>query len=92
MEQPKEFVFGLNIPVNVPTAEEINLISGSLEASLKKLIDIGYMNREEAVAYVKFTLHLAAFTPFVLDAFLESYRKNTLKIIPEKSRIIKPQF
>lgn len=71
-----DFVFGINIPVNIPTQQEIDYISSSLEDSINTLIESGYINTEEAVAYVKFSTQLASFVPFMLDGFISSYRKN----------------
>jgi hypothetical protein len=96
MQQPHDFVFGINIPVNIPTTQEIELISGSLEDHLNVLIQKGHMTMEEAVAYVKFSSQLAAFVPFMLDGFLQSYRSNIQQLneknaaIKKESKIIKP--
>lgn len=75
-----DFVFGINIPVNIPREEEINAISDSLEDSIMSLVGSGYMTLEEAVAYVKFSTQLASFVPFMLDGFLKSYRANMEKL------------
>lgn len=80
MEQAHDFVFGINIPVNIPSEEEIQLITGSLEDHINALIESGYMSPEEAVAYVKFSTQLAAFVPFMLDGFLQSYRANVQQL------------
>lgn len=79
-EQPQhDFVFGINIPVNVPTEQEVEALRGSLENHLTQLIESGYMTVEEAIAYVKFSTHLASFVPFMMDGFLASYRSNMEK-------------
>jgi hypothetical protein len=80
MQKQHDFVFGLNIPINVPTQEEIESVRNNLEDNFARLIETEYMTIEETVAYVKFATNLAAFVPFTLDGFLESYRSNMLKL------------
>lgn len=75
-EKKPDFVFGINIPVNVPTEEEISTISDSIEDYFKTLISSGHMNTEEAIAYIKFVSHLSSYVPFMIDGFLKSYREN----------------
>lgn len=80
MEKQHDFVFGINIPINIPTETEIEAVSNNLEQNFAKLIESGYMTLEETVAYVKFATNLAAFVPFTLDGFLESYRSNVARL------------
>lgn len=75
-EQQHDFVFGINIPVNVPTEQEVATLSGSLETYILSLVENGYLSIEEAIAYVKFSTQLASFVPFMMDGFLKSYREN----------------
>jgi hypothetical protein len=84
MEKTHDFVFGINIPVNIPTSQEIELISDNLEEHLNTLIKNNYMTIEEAVAYVKFSTQLAAFVPFMMDGFLQSYRSNIQHLNSQK--------
>jgi hypothetical protein len=77
MRKNPDFVFVLQVPVNVPTEEEVAIISPHLETYIKELVSMNHLSREEAVAYVKFSSELGSFTPFMMDAFLQSYRKNT---------------
>lgn len=76
MEKEYDFVFGINIPINKPTPEEIESVKNNLEKSFYHLIEAKYMTLEETVAYVKFATNLAAFVPFTLDGFLDTYRAN----------------
>lgn len=80
MENKHDFVFGINIPISRPTEQEMDAVSGNLETSFNELIKSGYMTTSEAVAYVKFATNLAAFVPFTLDGFLESYRANIKRL------------
>lgn len=76
-QQPQhDFVFGINIPVNVPSEQEVATLAGSLETYLTSLVESGYLTVEEAIAYVKFSTQLASFVPFMMDGFLKSYREN----------------
>jgi hypothetical protein len=79
-----DFVFGINVPVNIPTEQEVEYISSSLEDSISTLVHSGYITMEEAVAYVKFSTQLASFVPFMLDGFLSSYRSNKQRIEEEQ--------
>jgi DNA-binding NtrC family response regulator len=89
MQKQHDFIFGINIPVNIPDSQEIELIEGSLEEHINALIQTGHMTIEEAVAYVKFSAQLAAFVPFMLDGFLQSYRSNIQQLNQQKeSKII----
>lgn len=74
-----DFMFSLNIPVNTPTQEEIDLITPHLELYLSTLVEQGHMSNEEAVAFVKFSSELGSYVPFMMDAFLQSYRRNITK-------------
>jgi hypothetical protein len=87
MEKTHDFVFGINIPVNIPTSQEIELISDNLEEHLNTLIKNNYMTIEEAVAYVKFSTQLAAFVPFMMDGFLQSYRSNIQHLNSQKEAV-----
>lgn len=75
-----DFVFGVNIPINKPTQEEIDALSESLEEHLTHLIESEFMTMEEAVAYVKFSTQMSSFVPFMIDGFLKSYRENMRKL------------
>jgi hypothetical protein len=75
-EKQYDFLFGLNVPVNRPTDEEIYALRDGLEDYLKQLIGSGYMTTEEAVAYIKFSAQLSSFVPFLIDGFLSSYRNS----------------
>jgi hypothetical protein len=75
-EKAYDFLFGINIPINRPTDEEVYAIRDGLESYLKHLIGSGYMTTEEAVAYVKFSSQLSSFVPFLVDEFLKSYRNS----------------
>lgn len=85
-----DFVFGINIPVFVPTDEEVEILSESLEDHLVSLIDSDYMTRQEALAYVKFVTQVSNITPFTLDAFLATYRRNMEEREEQASQIITP--
>jgi len=89
VQQEPDFVFVMQIPVNVPTDEEVSLISPHLETYIQQLVDSQYLNREEAVAFVKFSSELGSFTPFMMDAFLQSYRKNTSEVDPNVQEVRK---
>lgn len=80
MNTQPDFVFGINVPVNIPSEEEVETLSESLEESLRSLIEADYLSTEEAVAYVKFSTQLASFVPFMMDGFLNSYRSNVERI------------
>jgi hypothetical protein len=80
MEKEHDFVFGINIPINIPTEKEIESVKNNIEKNFQYLIDQNYMTIEETVAYVKFATNLAAFVPFTLDGFLETYRANIAKL------------
>jgi hypothetical protein len=88
MRQP-EFSVSLNIPVFVPTEEEVASVENSLEPFLAKLIESGHLTAEEVVAYMKFSMDLASFAPFFMDEFLKIFRAN--KNRPAESRIIVPR-
>lgn len=75
-QRTHDFVFGINVPINRPTEEEIAALGGSLEDHLQRLIDSEFMTLEETVAYVKFSAQMSSFVPFMLDGFLRSYREN----------------
>lgn len=79
-QQGHDFVFGVNIPINRPTPEEVQALADSLEDHLQQLIDSGFMTIEETVAYVKFSAQMSSFVPFMLDGFLKSYRQNIAKL------------
>jgi len=76
-QKEPDFVFVMQIPVNVPTEEEVAIISPHLETYIQQLVNSNHLTKEEAVAFVKFSSELGSFTPFMMDAFLQSYRKNT---------------
>lgn len=78
--QQHDFVFGINVPINRPSQDELDALSGSLEDHLQRLIDNEFMTLEEAVAYVKFSAQMSSFVPFMLDGFLKSYRENIRRI------------
>jgi hypothetical protein len=80
MEKEHDFVFGINIPINIPTEIEIESVKNNLERNFITLIEQGHMTLEETVAYVKFATNLAAFVPFTLDGFLDTYRANIERI------------
>lgn len=82
MQNEPDFIFNLNIPVNEPSNEEVDMISPHLESYLQALVDSGYLTSIEAVAFVKFTSELGSFVPFMMDSFLQSYRNSQ----SEKSR------
>lgn len=75
-EKQHDFIFGINVPINRPTEEELKALSNSLEEHLQRLIEQNFMTLEEAVAYVKFSTQMSSFVPFMLDGFLKSYREN----------------
>lgn len=89
-----DFMMGLNVPINIPSQEEIELYTeGSrLEPFIGALIQAGHCTKEEAAAYVKFISEFALFTPFVLDSFLATYRSALERAsTPEKSsKILTP--
>jgi ribose 5-phosphate isomerase RpiB len=91
MEKSHDFVFGINIPINIPTESEIDSVKNNLEKSFSQLIDNGYMTLEETVAYVKFATNLAAFVPFTLDGFLETYRANVENLNQRQDELKKNQ-
>lgn len=66
--------FSLQIPINIPSEEEIVSISSGMEKYLQALVDSGHANAEEITAYLQFTSYLSGITPFLMDAFLETYR------------------
>jgi len=75
-QKEPDFVFVLQVPVNVPSEEEVAIIGPHLENYIQELVKSNHLTREEAVAFVKFSSELGSFTPFMMDAFLQSYRKN----------------
>lgn len=89
-----DFMMGLNVPINIPSPEEIELYTeGSrLEPFIGALISAGHLTKEEAAAYVKFISEFALFTPFVLDSFLATYRTalEKAKSQEKSSRILTP--
>jgi hypothetical protein len=76
MEKEHDFVFGIKIPISIPTEQEINSIKDTLEESFRVLIENNYMTLEETVAYIKFVTELTTLSPFALDGFLKTYRAN----------------
>ena len=76
MTREPDFVFNLQVPVNVPTQEEQDMIVPHMDPFLAKLIEKGHLSAEEAAAYVKFASELGSYLPFMLDAFVGSYRNN----------------
>lgn len=88
-----DFMMGLNLPINIPTEEEIEMLTNpeTIEPFLQALIEAGHMSAEEVAAYIKFVSEFATFTPFVMDSFLQSYRNAMAqKKEEEGGRIIKP--
>lgn len=83
----------INFPIAIPQDDEIQALKGSLEPFLQALIANGYMGLEETIAFVKFASEFSAYAPFVLDAFLQSYRRGKQDIEaqePKESRIVTP--
>ena len=95
-QQRPDFIFNLAVPVFKPTDEEVQVVSNSqnVEPFFSQLLKDGYLTPEELAAFVRFTLQLSSFTPFLLDEFLNTYRQNTQPkpdiIKPEGPRIITP--
>ena len=94
-QQQPDFVFSLQVPVYRPTDEEIQVMSNTqnIEPFFAQLVKDKYLSTEELAAFVRFTLQLSSFTPFLLDEFLNSYRRNTQEqpeIIKPSSKIITP--
>lgn len=71
-----DFMFQLTVPINVPNEEERALIAPNMEDFIVKLVEAGHLSEEEAVAFVKFSSELGAYLPFMMDAFVQSYRSN----------------
>jgi len=78
-----DFMFSLNVPINLPTEEEVAVIRPHLEEYLNQLISSGHLTEEEAVAFVKFSSELGSYVPFMMDPFLQSYRKQTSEKVQE---------
>jgi len=79
MDKDPDFIFNIGMPVYIPSEEEIEAVGGMLEAHLNFLIENKYATKEEIVAYIKFGSLLAASSTFLLDNFLEQYRKHEIK-------------
>lgn len=88
-QREPDFVFNLQIPVNVPTQEEVDLISPHLESYIQQLVESEHLSQEEAVAFVKFASELGSFTPFMMDSFLQSYRRNKTETDPRVEEVRK---
>lgn len=96
--QQPEFVFNLAVPVFKPSQEEIEAVSNTqnIEPFLARLVKSGYLTTEELAAFIRFTLQLSGFTPFLMDEFLSSYRnqinppKEVDILKPPKKKIITP--
>lgn len=90
-QQQPDFVFNLAVPVFKPSEEEVQVMSNTqnIEPFFAHLVKSGYLNTEELAAFVRFTLQLSSFTPFLLDEFLNSYRQNT-EPQQKKVDILKP--
>lgn len=88
-QKEPDFVFVMQIPVNIPTQEEVAIISPHLENYIQQLVTANHLTHEEAVAFVKFSSELGSFTPFMMDAFLQSYRKNTSEVDPNVQEVRK---
>lgn len=75
MNEENQAAFSLQIPIGIPAQEDVDIISNSLEPYLQALISAEYMNNEEVTAYLQFTSYVSSIAPFLLDAFLETYRQ-----------------
>lgn len=70
--------FNLQIPLTQPTEEEVNaLLDTNLEPYLQHLLDTEYLTREELAAYLQFTSYLVGISPYLMDAFIGTYRTVT---------------
>lgn len=87
-QQQPDFVFNLAVPVFKPSEEEVQVMSNTqnIEPFFAQLVKDKYLTTEELAAFVRFTLQLSSFTPFLLDEFLNTYRQNT----QSKVDILKP--
>ena len=78
-----DFVMGINVPVQIPTQEDMDYFKGKYDPFLEKLVEVEYLSEEEAAAYTLFVSEFAMFVPFIIDSFLDSYRRSKAKATEE---------
>lgn len=86
------YAFNLQIPIVIPEAETVELLTENLEPHLKKLVDAEHMTLEEVAAYLQFINYMSGISPFMMDAFLQTYRQikrqDSGLILPPKGLIV----
>lgn len=92
MQQPTNkvtvFNFNLQIPMEEPTPEEHIVLSERLEPFVEHLIGTGYLSKEEAVAFLKFSHLFSGLNLFFMDVFLKAYRDS--KSEEARSKLVLP--
>lgn len=74
-------IFSLNIPIDEPTPDQIaEFDDAQIEGYFVHLMESGFMNKEEVMAFIKFQTYLMSIAPFLLDEFLKRYRQTEVKI------------
>lgn len=82
------FVITIALPQSIPSEQEVELYTGSVEPFLQKLLDDGYLTKQELAAYIIFVSQFAQLSGFLLDEFLNQYRHATDP--PATSRLVIP--
>lgn len=78
-EKKPMFVFNVGVPVYTPEVGMVAELKERGEPFLKHLLSSGYLTEEELASYVSFILNFSAYSPFMLDEFLKTYRESKQK-------------
>ena len=76
-DKSHDYVISIAFPGKRPTEDETSLYTDTVEPFLNKLVEDGYLTKEELAAYIMFVAQFSQLSPFILDEFLNQYRQAT---------------